>query len=453
MVRIRLQELWTTFIESIWLFPFLYGLASFIGAGVVVLIDSRYFESVPRFIPGIFFTSVDLAKIVLGIIAGSFITITTFTFSTTMVVLTMYSSQFSPRTVENFLTNKSTMQVFGVFFGGFIYSIVSLLFMRDAISEYMVIAASIGVIYMIVGLVFFSIFINSVAMLIQVNNLIDKLYKESITKIHEYFELVEKGRIVSEVTVYPPRQSTEVISQKNGYIQHVDHSKILQLAAETGLIIVFNKVSGQFITDRTALFSVYHNEESPPEEGTLTKLLSYIVIGERKSEKQDFNFTIQKIVEVALRAISPGINDPNTAIHCIRILGVLMGFLATTRKGYILMRSEEGAENAALFEAACFDKMVYAAFSQIIHYARSDVSVILSVFKALRFAMEKASKENREVILAFGEYVWGKIPVVCEGDIDRRLLEHEKEELYSCPAATVEKEEEQKVAQNGIPSA
>lgn len=434
-MSIWVRELWTRIKESIWFYPFLYGLLSFVGAGLVVLIDSRYFESVQRFIPDIVFTSVDLAKLVLGIIAGSFITITTFTFSTTMVVLTMYSSQFSPRTVENFLADKSTMQVFGVFFGGFIYSIVSLLFMRNAISEYMVIAASIGVLYMIAGLVFFSIFIHNVAMLIQVSNLIEKLYKDCILKIDAYKNLLETGVIVNSVQVFPPRKTVQVISRKNGYLQQVDHAKIVSLAAESNAIIVFRKVVGQFVTDCTGLFSLYFKEEASPDESFIATLLESVVIGERKTEKQDFSFTIQKIVEVALRAVSPGINDPNTANHCIRILGVLLGSLAATPKGYLLMRPQEGGEDVAIFEAVCFETILHDAFSQILHYAKEDVSVVISIFKALRFAMEKASKENREVILAFSEYVWNKLPANDERDMDFRMLRHEKEELYSCPVA------------------
>lgn len=87
-------------------------------SAIIILIDNGTLP-IQQYIPNIFFTSVDLAKQILGTLAGALLTITTFTFSTILIVLTMYSSQFSPRVVDNFLTNKITMKVLGLFVGVF----------------------------------------------------------------------------------------------------------------------------------------------------------------------------------------------------------------------------------------------------------------------------------------------------------------------------------------------
>src|SRR5690554_1880240 len=104
--------------RSIWLYPVIYTLFAIVLASIVIIVDSRIFFDISSYIPRILTTSTDLAKSVLSIIASAFITIMTFTFSTTMVVLTMYTSQYSPRVVENFLTQKSTMKSFGIFVSG-----------------------------------------------------------------------------------------------------------------------------------------------------------------------------------------------------------------------------------------------------------------------------------------------------------------------------------------------
>ncbi|MBG0763400.1 MAG: DUF2254 domain-containing protein, partial [Tissierellales bacterium] len=145
-------------ISSIWFYPAVYGFLSLLGAFFIILIDTRYLSQFHTSIPEILLTTPELARDIHGIIASAFITITTFTFSITMVVLTMYMSQLSPRVVENFLKNKSTMQSFGIFVGGFTYSIVSLLFTRNTSEGYLVISASIGVVYIIVGLIYFLLF-------------------------------------------------------------------------------------------------------------------------------------------------------------------------------------------------------------------------------------------------------------------------------------------------------
>ena len=91
--------------RSIWLYPVLYSLGAIVLAVVVIFLDTDYFFDLAKIIPSLFLTSTEQARSLLSLIAGAFITIMTFTFSTTMVVLTMYSSQFSPRVVENFLAN------------------------------------------------------------------------------------------------------------------------------------------------------------------------------------------------------------------------------------------------------------------------------------------------------------------------------------------------------------
>lgn len=418
--------------NSIWIYPILYTIISLLGAIIIFLIDNNYFFEIDKYLPNIFFTSTSLARNILGIIAGSLITMTTFTFSTTMVVLTMYSSQYSPRTIENFLKNKNTMKVFGIFMGGFVYSIVSLLFIRESSASQTVVSASIGVIYSIISLVYFSIFINDVGSFVQANNLIDRLYNESINRINEYKKFVEKGKIQRKIQLDKCIFIKHLRSKESGYIQLVDYNKIYKLTDELSCIVIFEKVIGQFVSKGSIIFSVYilNDNNNKNLNENIDKFLNTITLGIQKTESQDFNFSFQKITEVALRAISPGINDPNTAIHCIRILGVLLSMISDLDNGYIVIENSK-KENLAIFEAIDFEKELYFCFSQIIHYGKNDPSVILTLFKALRFAMENATNQNKELILYFSEYIWGKCTIKDKKNIDYKILEKEKSELYT----------------------
>ena len=113
---------------SIWLYPTIYSIGAFILSVGIKILETTYSDEMSLYLSTVFYTKSELAQTVLGIVASAFITIATFTFSTTMVVLTMYSSQFTPRVVENFLNNRVTMKSFGVFLSGFIFAISSLLF-------------------------------------------------------------------------------------------------------------------------------------------------------------------------------------------------------------------------------------------------------------------------------------------------------------------------------------
>lgn len=163
--------------ESLWLTPAVISLLSFALALVVGIFDSEIYISLSDHLPPIMLTSVELSRTILGVIAGALITMTVFTFSTTMVVLTTYSSQFSPRVVKNFLMDENTMKTLGIFMGGFIYSIMTLAYMRNGVGSNTVIAAMIGILYILFCLIHFLKYINHVSSYIQMNNLIGRLLK------------------------------------------------------------------------------------------------------------------------------------------------------------------------------------------------------------------------------------------------------------------------------------
>ncbi len=408
------------FINNIWFYPAVYGLISLVGAIIIILIDTRYLARFQNIIPELLLTTPELARNIHGIIASAFITITTFTFSITMVVLTMYMSQLSPRVVENFLKNKSTMQSFGIFVGGFIYSIVSLLFTRDTAEGLHVISASIGVVYIAVGLVYFILFINSVATFIQTSNVIDRLYKESILKIEKYKDTLKNNYIIEEIDTKKFGHNKVIRSNESGYIQKLDYNEISEIANKKKLIIHFEKVIGQFINNDEKIFTVYAQEDLEDKEEVLNKIKRLIIIGKRKTEEQDFSYTIQKIVEVALRAISPGINDPNTAIHCVKIIGVLLGMLSNINDGYIVVNKDKESDGMVLLEAYSFKMILYDAYTQIIHYGHGDIFLVIAVMRALKHVSVNSKKNNKKMVKEYIEFAYRKAK---SGNLDQFELE------------------------------
>lgn len=414
--------------KSVWLYPAVQSLIAFVLVGTVVALDTRMLFDPEQVFPSIMFTEVDLAQTILAAIAGSLLTMTTFTFSTIMVVLTMYTSQYSPRTVENFLNDSITMKVLGIFMGGFIYSILSLLFMRESISEYMVIAATVGVIYSIVCLAYFSIFINHVGNLIQANNLIDRLYREAGNNIDSYRASTEHSRIEKSLNYADYPYKVALKSNTNGYIQLLDSGVLESISREISAKIVVNKVIGQFVTDETIIMEVYLLDRNEIDKSVSERLLNAITIGIERNEFQDFDFSVQKIVEIALRAISPGINDPNTANHCIRILGVLMGKISDLEDGYIVKESEDRSSGFAL-EAISFEKELYYTFYQLINYGKSDISVVLAIYKSLRSISKKASSENRAKVHELGDYLYQHIDERLKTGIDGKMIDVERADI------------------------
>ena len=415
--------------RSIWVYPVLYSFLALMLAVIVILLDSKYLVDLTPYIPDIFLTSADLAKTVLTIIAGAFITIMTFTFSTTMVVLTMYTSQFSPRVIENFLSQKSTMKSFGIFVSGFLYSIISLLFIRDILSDYKIMAGTFGVIYILAGLVNFILYINSVGTYIQAGNLIDRLYHKAQEDIDAYRSEVEEYDFVDKAEVERIEPKISIRSPHNGYIQEVNYKRLFELSREHEIIMIFQKLTGQFVTDEDVVMEIYYDRNSDLYENLEKEIGDCVHIGERRTEAQDFSFSIQKIVEVALKALSPGINDPNTAIQCIRDLGLLLREAAQMRSGYLLMREDGDSLSALYREGYDLDILLRDTFRQIIHYGQGDVFVMLAVIKAHRHILEKAHEENREIIRGHLDHLMDLLRKSYQESLDMQLFDREYAEI------------------------
>ena len=189
---------WLKIRQSSWYYPAIYGILSALFAVLLTIFDSQFDgANIPTaFKP--FFISVDLAVQILNTVVLVSSTILTFTFSTTMVVLTNFSSQYSESLVDNFLNNTVTLKAFGIFFGGFTYTITSLLLFDMNMDNEKVIVASVCIIYVIVDLIYFNGFIRAVINYIQPNGLIVRLHNEAEDHLDIYERSLEDKEILAE---------------------------------------------------------------------------------------------------------------------------------------------------------------------------------------------------------------------------------------------------------------
>lgn len=413
--------------NSIWLIPSFYCVLSLALAIVVITLDTLYYTSIEKIFPNVLLTNVNLAQTILGAIAGSLLTMTTITFSTIMVVLTTYSSQFSPRTLQNFVTNQITMRVLGVFMGGFVFSIFSLLFMKGSI-DHLVISSAVGVAFALVCLAFFAYFIHHVSKFIQVSNLIDHLTKDVLKIVQSKLELVETDEHVSfvhqsyENPGYYKRYS-EVYSNKYGYLQLLDYMELMRLAVENDQVIRINERIGQFITQNQSVFTVYHLDEELNID-----YQPLITVGSERMTIQDEEFALKKIVEITLRAMSPAINDPNTAIDCIQHLGFTLGEVSKLDGEYIIF-FDKHTKPRVIVPQKSFQEILYSTFHQIIHYGKDDISVLLAILDALEKIAENSDIKNNKIVWEFSHYILEGVEVEQLKKLDQEKIKEKLSRL------------------------
>ncbi|ARK30613.1 hypothetical protein BkAM31D_12665 [Halalkalibacter krulwichiae] len=388
--------------KNIWLVPSVYCLVSSLLAIFIIWIDTAHGEKVQDIFPASLLISVNLAQTILATIAAALLTMITITFSTIMVVLTTYSSQFSPRTLTDFITNKITMRVLGIYMGGFMYSILTLLFMREDLT-YEVLGATIAVFFSIICLSFFAYFIHFVAASIQVNKLISEVTRQTLKTVKERMK-TKKGEEKVRITNDKPNLAKNYYSKKEfksetfGYIQLIEYQHLFDLAKKYDLVVELNQRIGAFITDNKTVFTVYYKKDLPK-----IKLKKFVVLGVERTILQDVEFGIRKIVEVTLRAISPGINDPNTAIDGILHLGKLLGRASEQDGRYLLYEIEK--EVKVIAPQKTFEELLYTTFSQICHYGQNDLSILIAIYDACMMIAEESGQTIRQQVWQFSRYI------------------------------------------------
>ncbi|TWT09288.1 DUF2254 domain-containing protein [Planomicrobium sp. CPCC 101079] len=366
--------------EKFWMTPAIFSILAVLLSIGFFYVDLLLVERYKEFIPSILLTKVDLAKTIMGTLSGALLTMSTFTFSTILVVLTMYSSQFSPRALKNFVHDKVTWRVLGVFLGGFIYNTLSLLFMRDDLYTHDVISTFIGILIAFYCLATFTYFIHYIATTVQVGKLVDELIEDTERVISRYQDLQEEKITVSKSLYWSPSGSKHVVAaKKEGYLQFLALDKLKNYAEEHELQIEINAAIGDFIYEGMSVMHIYSDEDEDFE------MEDFCSIGNERLAEQDISYALQKLVEIALRAISPGINDPNTANDIIIRIGSLLGKIGHLETGNLVLLDQNGNQTV-LYHFPSYENILYNVYFQLSHYGKEDISVLFSMADSLQIA-------------------------------------------------------------------
>ena len=374
-------------------------------AVAVLFINTRFLPVMDQ-IPDFLLTTVSLAQTILSTLAGALLTITTFTFSTTMVVLTTYSSNFSPRVVENFLQEKTTMKVLGTFIGGFVYSILTLFFLGEVFISDRVLSASVAILYAIWCVIQFVVFIFSVGNSVQAQHLIARLYEDARGIIEEFIDSNQSRRL-DQWTIEPFTAQARIVAASSGYLVALDIPGIRQALANRDFRLVIARQIGDFISKGDELGLLLTNGMDTDSDEVLEEIRRQVSFSSKRFTITDYRYAIQKIVDIALRAISPGINDPNTAISCIHSLELLTGRLSTIEGNYQILTDDAGKAETAeiILENYNFDRDLQTTFGQLVHYGKEDLSIVLALLDAMAGAIIQSTPANRDHLLNMARYI------------------------------------------------
>lgn len=398
----KLLFFWSQLKSTFWFVPsfiILFSIALVIGLlnldGMVNI--SR--EGIGRFI---FVNSAGSARSILTTIAGAMISVAGTVFSITLVALTLASSQLGSRLIRNFMYDRLNQVVLGSYVSTFICCLIILNTINETdqfvFIPYLTILAAI--LAAIVNIILLIVFIHHIAISIQADTVIGNISKTMSTNLESLFpgpfgkeiegyhgETVEKIR-----ESYPQNQALR--AGNNGYIQYIDMEPLLSDATELDLLIELNCGPGDFLVKGTLIGSV--NSKKIIEEEYLTKFQSYFTTGDTRTHQQDAEHALHQLVEIASRALSPGINDPYTAMTCIDNLTTLITKLSAIQFP-ARYRFDEEDQLRIITEEIRFEGMVDVAFNQIRQFSKGSPSVVIRLMEAMAIiskAVEKAAHKK-----------------------------------------------------------
>lgn len=288
----------------------------------------------PEHWPRLFGAEAAGSRSLLAAIGSSMITVAGVTFSITVVTLALASTQYSPRILRNFMRDSANQTVLGVFVGVFVYCIVVLRTIRGGEDSAFVprLAVFTAVILALVAVGFLIYFIHHVATSIQATAVIKSAAVETIETIDRLFPSADVTAQEQDDEPLPApslRQSSAMIpALKSGYVQAVEVDRLSDFARKHSTVIQMEKWVGEFVTECGPLLSASHLQVN---DAIIKELNTAYSIANDRAMHHDVGYGIQQIVDIALKALSPGINDTTTAIHCVDFLGVILVRLAPRR--------------------------------------------------------------------------------------------------------------------------
>mgnify|MGYP000072157113 CR=1 FL=1 len=399
----KLKLLWSNLRSSLWFLPSLIVAASVLLAVALIETDSSEVDRWLAQWPRLFGAGAAGARGMLSTIAGSMMSVVGVTFSMTLVALSMASSQYTSRILRNFMSSRLTQAVLGIFAGIFTYCLIVLRTIRGGDEGAFVpnLAVFVGFVLAVAGVGVLIFFIHHVASSIQASSIIASVADETLRAIDRLFPK-QLGRAAGDADDEPSARDLTgskwhaVLAVQSGYIQQVDDTALLRLAREQKTVVRMERGIGEFVVQNTALVSLAL--ESPPDAETTAALQAAFSLSRYRTVEQDAAFGVRQLVDVALKALSPGINDTTTAVTCVDYLTMILARLAPQQTP-ASHRYKDG-ELRVIAIGPSFQSLLCEAFDQIRESAKGNLSIMLRMLSALQtIASLTASRSRRQALL------------------------------------------------------
>lgn len=392
----NLRYLWEKLRTSYWFVPAVLAVGAIVLSVITVEIDRGLSEHETWKVSWTYTGGPEGARAVLATVAGSMITVAGVVFSITIVALTLASAQFGPRLLRNFIRDRRNQVVLGTFTATFLYCLLVLRTVRGTDHQQFVpgVSVTIGILLAVTNLGVLVYFIHHVAISIQATAVVQSVSQE----LHEAIDRLWPNELGEErasgsagQTQIPDEDVVPVLAPSSGYVDAINDEALMKTAKDQDLVIRIVRRPGKFATAGTPLALVWPSKHIDDD---VRKLITreFILVAQR-TPFQDVEFAIDQLVEIAVRALSPGINDPFTAITCIHRLGEALCRLSR-RSIPAPERYDENQRLRVVTHPVDFRAVTDAAFHQIRQYGAGSPAVLICLLETLNVIASLARRND-----------------------------------------------------------
>ena len=343
------------------------------------------------------------ARGVLEAIASSMITVAGTIFSITIVALQLASSQFTPRVLRTFTRDRGVQFVLGMFIATFTYSLLVLRSVRDVSQNGQqaafvpAVSVTLAVIFALACLGLLIYFIHHMARAMQAAVVVDRVVADSLPLIAKRFP-AGIGIPTNSVLSAGPLggAGTTVRSSASGYVQSIDVDALFGLPAQAPVSVELSVMIGDFVLQGVPLADVWPALEN--DDSSSRRICGAFRLGAERTLEADAELGIRQLADIAVKALSPGINDPTTATICIDRLAQLLA--AAARAGSppsVFARRDSHV--TLIVPAPSFARLVETAFAQIRHYGMADASVMTHLLRTLGVLAALVPVDDRQALV------------------------------------------------------
>lgn len=405
---------------ALWFRPGAYCIAAALAAALLGAADALLPRDSLTWLPRV---EVPTVTEVLKLLASGMVTVATVTLSVLMLVLSMAAGRVSPRAVPELMADPVTQNALGTFLATFVYALAALLMIGfGVVGGHGITLVFLGALVLAVNALRYMVqWIHHVAEILKINRMIHRIHHHATRVLESYLQEEAAARCE---TMEPGDPVVKLQPRAAGYVQLIDDHRLHHLACDHDLVVRLRVQEGDFVHEHSDLMTLHGDK---PDEDALNALRSTVVIGSDRSHEGDPRLGFELLAEIASRALSPGFNDPQSALACVHYLAGLLTMAGSCPPGaYPATSSEDGRVG---FVRTDFAAMLHRAFRPVMRDAAGHAEVLLPIMESLCRLAAEAAPEYLDCLVEEAQRAEDLGKASLQLDADKRRLSRIGREL------------------------